>query len=25
MPILQQVGIDPGQPEIMEVHKVIKR
>ena len=25
MPVLQQVGIDPGQPEIMEVHNVIKR
>ena len=26
MPILQQVGIDPGQPEIItEVHNVIKR
>ena len=25
MPILQQVGIDPGQPEILEVHNVIKR
>ena len=25
MPVLQQVGIDPGQPEIMEVHNVVKR
>ena len=24
MPILQQLGIDPGQPDIMPVHKVIK-
>jgi hypothetical protein len=23
MPILQQLGIDPGQPNVMEVHKVI--
>jgi len=23
MPILQQLGIDPGQPEVMPVHKVI--
>ena len=23
MPILQQVGLDPGQPTVMEVHKVI--
>ena len=23
MPILQQVGIDPGQPEIAEVHNII--
>ena len=23
MPILQQIGIDPGQPSIMPVHKVI--
>lgn len=23
MPILQQIGIDPGQPNIMPVHKVI--
>jgi hypothetical protein len=25
MPILADVGIDPGQPEIFEVHNVIKR
>ena len=25
MPILQQVGIDPGQPSIMAVHNVITR
>ena len=23
MPILQQVGIDPGQPEVVEVHNII--
>jgi hypothetical protein len=23
MPILQQLGIDPGQPNVMDVHKVI--
>ena len=23
MPILQQLGIDPGQPNVMQVHKVI--
>jgi hypothetical protein len=25
MPILAEVGIDPGQPEILEVHNVIRR
>ena len=25
MPVLEQVGIDPGQPEIHEVHNVFKR
>ena len=25
MPILQEVGIDPGQPEIVEVHNIIHR
>jgi hypothetical protein len=25
MPILQEVGIDPGQPEIVEVHNIISR
>lgn len=24
MPILQQVGVDPGQPAVIEVHNVIK-
>lgn len=24
MPILQEVGIDPGEPEIVEVHNIIK-
>jgi hypothetical protein len=24
MPILQEVGIDPGHPEILEVHNIIK-
>jgi hypothetical protein len=23
MPILQQVGVDPGQPEVLPVHRVI--
>lgn len=25
MPILSEVGIDPGAPEIVEIHNVIKR
>jgi len=25
MPVLAEVGIDPGEPEILEVHNVIKR
>ena len=25
MPILAEFGIDPGQPEALEVHKIIKR
>jgi hypothetical protein len=25
MPILSDVGIDPGQPEIFEVHNIVKR
>ena len=25
MPILSEVGIDPGTPEIVEIHNVIKR
>ncbi len=24
MPVLQEVGLDPGQPEILEVHNIIK-
>jgi hypothetical protein len=24
MPILQDIGVDPGQPEIVEVHNIIK-
>jgi len=24
MPILAEVGIDPGQPEILEIHNIIK-
>ena len=24
MPILQEVGIDPGEPEIVDVHNIIK-
>ena len=24
MPILSQLGIDPGQPDIMPVHKIIQ-
>ncbi len=24
MPIMQDVGVDPGQPEIVEVHNIIK-
>ena len=24
MPILAQVGIDPGQPDVMPIHKIIK-
>jgi hypothetical protein len=23
MPILQQIGLDPGQPSVMEMHKVV--
>jgi hypothetical protein len=25
MPILADVGIDPGEPEILEIHNIIKR
>jgi len=25
MPILQDAGIDPGQPEMLEIHNLIKR
>jgi hypothetical protein len=25
MPILSEVGIDPGQPEMMPVHNIVKR
>jgi hypothetical protein len=25
MPILSEVGIDPGEPELMEVHSIVKR
>jgi hypothetical protein len=25
MPILQEFGIDPGQPEIVDVHNIIRR
>ena len=25
MPILQDAGIDPGEPELLEVHNIVKR
>jgi hypothetical protein len=25
MPILAEVGIDPGEPEVFEIHNIIKR
>ena len=25
MPVLKDVGIEPGQPEILEIHNVVKR
>jgi len=25
MPILSEVGIDPGQPDILEIHNIISR
>ena len=25
MPVLSEIGIDPGEPELMEIHNIIKR
>ena len=25
MPVLSEVGIDPGKPEVMEIHNVVRR
>jgi hypothetical protein len=25
MPVLSEVGIDPGQPEILDIHNIVKR
>jgi hypothetical protein len=25
MPVLAEVGINPGQPEVLEIHKIVKR
>jgi hypothetical protein len=25
MPVLSEVGIDPGEPEVMEIHNIIRR
>jgi hypothetical protein len=25
MPLLEEIGIDPGQPEILEVHNIVRR
>jgi hypothetical protein len=25
MPVLSEVGIDPGEPEMMEIHNIVKR
>ena len=25
MPLLSEIGIDPGEPEVMEVHNIVKR
>ena len=25
MPILAEVGIDPGQPEVLEIHNIVRR
>jgi hypothetical protein len=25
MPVLEEIGIDPGQPEILEIHNIVRR
>ena len=25
MPVLSEVGIDPGEPEVLEIHNIVKR
>jgi len=25
MPLLSEIGIDPGEPELIEIHNIIKR
>lgn len=25
MPVLQDIGIDPGEPEILEIHNIVRR
>ena len=25
MPVLADIGIDPGKPEVMEIHNIVKR
>jgi hypothetical protein len=25
MPILAEIGLDPGEPEVLEVHSIVKR
>ena len=25
MPVLDEIGIDPGQPEILEIHNIVRR
>jgi len=25
MPVLSEVGIEPGEPEVMEIHNIVKR
>ena len=25
MPVLDEIGIDPGQPEVLEIHNIIRR